>query len=348
MLCGPCPVHGGVKADSFNLYPEPNEGYVAGGNWKCRSHACHRTFKDSLVGFVWGVLSNRDAGWQHAGDRTVPFGDVVRYLCDFLGVGMNDLRLDAVEAEKRRFAAQMEAVGRVVPVAATGWPRDAVLGRMDCPAEYYLARGYSAETLARYDVGVWRPGGGRATPMAGRVAVPVFDEAYRRVVGVTGRTTHPRCDRCHAYHAQSAGCPREKTGEHAKWFNNDGFRKENHLYNYWFAREEVRRTGVMVLVEGPGDVWRLEEAGVKNAVAMFGNEFSDRQQVVMERSGAMTLVHLPHDDEAGRASRGQVERELGRMFRLHFLELPSKDAGDMTAADLRDAVTPLLRKVGGV
>ena len=344
MFVGPCPVHGGAGPDAFNVYPD---GYSIRGNWKCRSRNCHQEFKETLVGLVWGVLSHQRLNWQGPGDKRVPFADVVAFLCDFVGQKLHDIRVDAVEAEKARFVSQMETAGRLPQVALKGWRRDEVRARMELPSAYYLGRGYSAEVLDRYDVGLWRPPSAKKSPMAGRVAVPVYDEDYRRVIGVTGRSVHGRCPKCQLHHDPSLACPRDKRAEHAKWYNNSGFLKENFLYNFWFAAEHIRATGVAVLVEGPGDVWRLEEAGVRNAVAMFGCELNDPQQVVLERSGALTVVCFPHKDEAGERSRRQIERELGRSFRLHFYDLPNKDLGEMDAQHVRRDVVPFLDGVCG-
>lgn len=350
MLAGPCPVHGGRGLDAFNIYPD---GHTVRGNWKCRSRACHLEFKSArsgsgtLIGLVWGVLSHRRLNWRGPADRKVPFADVVEFLCEFVGTPLAEVRVDMAEVEKKKFIVQQETMGRVPQAAAAGWARSAVRQRMEVPAAYYLARGYLPETLERYDVGLWLPGRGEASPMAGRVAVPVFDDAHARVVGVTARSVHPRCPSCEQFHDPGGDCPTEKRKEFAKWMNSPGFRKEAHLYNYWFAREHIRRTGVVVLVEGPGDVWRLEEAGVRNSVAMFGNELSDPQQIVLERSGATTVVLFPHRDEAGEASRRQVERELGRSYRLRFIDPQGKDVGEMAAQDIERDIVPALDGLAG-
>lgn len=340
MLKGPCPIHGGRRPDAFNIYPD---GHTYRGNWACRSRGCHSEFRPTIIGFTWGVLSYR-AGWRNPGDKKVPFKAVLDFLCDFVGQKLRDIKINDVEVEKKTFIAQMESIGKAPQAASVGWARSSIRARMDCPAGYYLGRGYSREILERYDVGIWAAGKA-VSPMSGRAAVPVFDDEHGRVVGVTGRSVYDRCARCRQWHDAHLACSTLRNGEHAKWFNV-GFQKESHLYNYWFARTHIRSSGVAILVEGPGDVWRLEEAGIHNAVALFGCEVSDRQEVILEKCGASHIVLFPHNDEAGRHSRDQVEKEMGKLYNLHFYDLPEKDVGEMSVSEIRSGIAPFLKGIG--
>jgi 5S rRNA maturation endonuclease (ribonuclease M5) len=349
MLVGSCPVHGGDNMDSFTLYPE---GEVVACVWKCRSHLCHLEFKKkksgvgTLIGLVWGILSHQRYNWQGPKDQKVPFNKVIDYLCDFIGQPLHTIKVDKAEVERKKYIAQQETLVRTPTVTQNGWSRSQIRGRMQIPAKYYLGRNYNEKTLDRYDVGVWLAGT-NPSPIVGRIAVPIYDEGYKRVIGITARTIHNKCNKCQQFHAHTMECPSQKEEQYAKWINNKGFRKENFLYNYWFAKEHIRKTGVIVLVEGPGDVWRLEEAGVQNAVGTLGNELSDSQQVIIERSGAMTVVHIGDRDAAGEAMRMQIETELGRGYRLRSIEPEGKDVGDMTPDDIRRNIVPILNSLSG-
>lgn len=342
MLVGSCPIHGGRGPDAFNIYPD---GHTVRGNWKCRSRQCHQEFHGTVIGLAWGVLSHERCNWQAPGDRRVSFRQVIDYLCDFIGTPLKDIKVDDAEVTKKEFAAQRQVLNRSRQPVVPGWVPGAIRRRMEVPAAYYLARGYRAETLVRYDVGLWRPGGDHPSPLAGRIAVPVYDEDHRRVLGVTARSPFERCNHCQQFHDPALPCPKEKAKEYVKWLNNEGFAKERYLYNWWFARQHIRDSKLVVLVEGPGDVWRLEEAGVHNAVAMFGNELQDPQQVLLERSGALTVVLFPHQDEAGQRSRRYIEQELGRRYRLYFRDLPAKDVGEMTVEDVQSIIVPFLDRL---
>lgn len=344
MLVGPCPVHGGDRVDAFNLFPD---GHTTRGNWKCWSRNCHLAFKGrksgcgTLVGLTWGVLSHQQFNWAQEGDRRVPFGQVLDYLCEFVGQKLEDIQVDKVEMEKTAFSSCMSAFHLAVSPHKT-WTRQQIRARMAFPATYYLNRGYSQQILDRYDVGYWTRGT-TPSPMVGRLAVPVYDDRHDKVVGITARSIHPRCPQCKRHH-EPGPCPERAE---PKWLNNEGFRKELYLYNYWFARQAIRESGVVILVEGPGDVWRLEEAGIHNSVAMFGCELSDAQQILLEQSGALAIVHFPHQDEAGKASVVQLQKDMGKLFRLYFFDLPRKDVGEMSLAEVQTVIPPLLHKVIG-
>ncbi|MCF6234750.1 MAG: toprim domain-containing protein [Rhodobacteraceae bacterium] len=66
-----------------------------------------------------------------------------------------------------------------------------------------------------------------------------------------------------------------------KWLTYKGFRKSAELYNLDrllldpVARDQTRKTGHVLVVEGPFDVAKLVEAGVFNVVAVMGSDLSD-------------------------------------------------------------------------
>lgn len=339
MLVGACPVHGGRGMDAFNIYPD---GYSVRGNWKCRSRSCHKEFKQTVVGLVWGVLSHRENNWQGPSDKKKPFNEVVKFLCDFVGQPLHTIKVDSLEVEKRAYAAQMEQSGFIPQKKLEGWLPEQIRKRIEVATP---PNNYDAGILKKYDVGLWLPNGNARSAMVGRIAVPIFDEEYKRVVGITGRSPFVKCAKCDQFHDDKLSCPKEKRPEFAKWYNSPGFRKEAFLYNYWFAKTHIRDTGVVGLVEGPGDVWRAEEAGIHNMVGMFGCELNDPQQVILERSGASTIVLFPHNDEAGQHSREFVERQLGRSYRVCFYDLPAKDLGETSVQYITQNVVPFMGRL---
>jgi DNA primase len=116
------------------------------------------------------------------------------------------------------------------------------------------------------------------------------------------------------------------------------------FYNHHLAREHIGETGVAVLVEGPGDLWRLVEGGVDVGLGTFGASLSDEQVVMMELSGCINLV-IPRDrDAAGAAFEADLKARLGRSFRLHFVELPTHDVGELTPGQVKEIILPLVRR----
>jgi 5S rRNA maturation endonuclease (ribonuclease M5) len=342
LLAGRCPVHGGNNPGAFNIYPD---GHTTRGNWRCNTHHCEKVFKNSLIGFVRGVLSHQELGWTGGeANRQVPFTQAREWICEFLGTKFSDIKIDLSEVEKKKFVTGVESLtaGRSV-AQQSGWPRVLVRGRLEIPSRYYIGRGYAADVLDKYDVGLSRCDD-PANPMFGRIVVPVFDPDYENVVGFTGRTIHAKCNLCKAHHG-AGSCPDyPEDARYVKWRNSVGFNKHRYLYNYWFAKRSIRETGAVVVVEGPGDVWRLVEAGVHNVVALFGVTLDDYQQIVLEGSGAMDVILLLDKDRAGQKAIVEIKKLLQRSFRVHSPEWNShgKDIGDLTVAEVKRDIIPIL------
>ena len=108
------------------------------------------------------------------------------------------------------------------------------------------------------------------------------------------------------------------------------------MYNYWNAKEHIKRTGVAILVEGQGDVWRLDEAGYYNACGMFGCELSEEQMVILEKSGAMTLWVLTDSDKAGIEAREKIRKRCARLYNVKFIDLKNKDIGETPIEEIKE------------
>lgn len=338
---GPCPVHGGDNPNALNLY---RDGDSVPGYWRCWTHHCESIFKRTILGFVRGVLSRERFGWSLTKrNATVTWQDTVDWCCALLGVQMGDIEEDRNGTEKRSFAFAVSVLnGNGGSRDKVGIDRPKVRNGLKIPANYFVTRGWSREVLDKYDVGLCTTPG---RPMYSRAVVPVYDEDYKVMVGCTGRSVHEKCAKCNLYHPGSQ-CPINHGGKgnpYTKWRNSSSFRREFHLYNYWFARKHIRQSGVVCLCEGPGDVWRLEEAGIHVGVAMFGTELADPQQVLLEKSGATNVIVLTDTDKPGREAAGRLGKQLGRCFRVHTPDFPAHDLGCMSPADVRTRLLPILQ-----
>lgn len=344
LYTGCCPIHIGDNAGALNLY---HKGDTRPGYWKCQTKACQETFGATILGFIRGVLSERQ-GWRYFPDKNkrnnqpkFPWHKTVEWACTVLGTNLEDVKVDEDELEKVQFAVGMTVIGKTPKQESKGVARAKVRQFLQVPAPYFIARGWSPEILDRYDVGTY-PVSGRA--LSGRVAVPVYDDNHRVAIGFTGRSLFERCEKCKRWH-EPGSCPIGEASFRASKWRNEGFKRESVLYNYWFAKKEIEKTGVVLLCEGPGDVWRLEEVGFHNSLAMFGADLSDQQQVILEMSGAMNVVVLTDLDETGELAREKLKKRLGRTFRLHFPQLTRHDLGDMPISDVQACLAPLLNQL---
>lgn len=327
---GSCPIHDGDNFSAFSLYPQ---GYSLPGYWVCRSRQCQKLFKPTILGFVRGVLSNKKCNWNNS-KQMIGFDETIKFICDkVVGKSLNEIKVDPEFLSKHKFISDANLFNKIIQDSHK-IVRKTALDSLQIPADYYLDRGYSQEILKKYDVGLCETLG---KEMYRRVVFPVYDETYRFIVGCTGRSIHPQCIKCSRYHIDGSSCPNSSLefAKSSKWYENKGFSKKLYLFNFWFAKKHISESGTVILVEGPGDVLRLEEAGIHNSVGIFGTEFSDSQQILLETAGAMNLVLLLDNDEAGQKAKEEIKNKCKRCYRIFEPQIPNKDVGEMSIEQIK-------------
>ena len=337
MLCGCCPVHGGDNLSAWNLYPDGEE---VRGYWVCRTHHCEKKKGDNnkllygstLIGFVRGVLSNRE-------ERHIAYKETVDFIVSFLGYSsISEIKKpDSQTIERRKYISSMKKLSLAPKQESSGWTREKLRGTLEIPAKYYIDRGYSKEVLDKYDVGLYN----KRT----RVVVPVYDDRYKYVAGFLGRSIWPQCANCKKWHDPKAHCTSTRVGikESEKWLNGS-FQSTNYLYNYWFAEEHIRNCGTAILVEGAGDVWRLEENGVHIGLGLFGTDLTDAQRILLDRSGALSIIILLDPDKAGAEGCEKLKSQLSRQYRMYFPNIRD-DVGGLNSDEITLDIKPIIDKV---
>jgi 5S rRNA maturation endonuclease (ribonuclease M5) len=329
-------VHDGHSPFGFNLYPD---GETVRGNWQCLSDHCHHHFPATIIGFTRGVLSNYNYGWRQKGDRCETHRVAVDYVLDFLGYDdIRDVEVDYEKADLLRFNARAEFMNRrpVTGLHAV-CDRERFRSEIDIPASYYIDRGYSKSILDKYDVGLCT---NPRSPMCNRVAVPFYDPTHSVVIGVLGRSTLPQCSRCRLFHDRSSPCSQFGDSRYAKWRVSQGFNDKHHLYGYWFSAGYIAKSRCVVLVEGPGDIWRLEEAGIHNAVALLGSSLHDSQKIILESCSADDFVVITDNDPAGDQAEAAIRQACSTYGRVHRIRPIGKDVGEMTVDEVRNHILP--------
>ena len=117
-----------------------------------------------------------------------------------------------------------------------------------------------------------------------------------------------------------------------------GFDKRYFFYNYHRAINKAKETSCLFIVEGQGDVWKLYEAGVINAVSIFGKTISKQQEEKLQKLPITHLVILTDNDQAGREAKVQIKRQLSRMYKLTFPKISTKDVGEMTIEQIQSKI----------
>lgn len=337
MVTMSCPIHGGDNDSAFNLY---HQGDTYRGNWKCRTHQCENVFKSSIIGFIRGCLSHQD-GWSKSGDDMVSFNEALQFAIGFSKHDPADQKQTRKAKEKNNF---VNAVKNISPEENTNKsqlvPRSLVTKSLSIPSKYFIARGFSEDILTKYDVGDCI---GQGKEMSNRAVVPIYDNDMTGMAGCTGRSLFDKCDVCSCFHSGQK-CPEDKEKWlSCKWKHNKNFKTQEYLYNYWFAKSFILKTKTVIIVESPGNVWRLEESGIHNSVAIFGSSMSHKQKMLLDISGAMNIVTIMDNDFAGQEAAKQIEIKCGRTYNIKNIKLSLNDVADMTPEQIKQEILPQIQ-----
>lgn len=340
MLTMPCPIHGGDNESALNLY---YEGDTYRGNWKCRTHQCEKYFKASIIGFIRGVLSSKKYHWSKDGDKMCSFQEAMLYAKSLVSDKIDsELVFNDIKKDKNNFARIVDKFIKPQSLE-TKISRQSAIKNISIPSQYYIDRGFTPEILVKYDVGLCN---NPDKPMYNRVVVPVYDDTGKYLVGCTGRSIFHKCDICSSYHSPDDICPdKDKQWQYSKWKHSYGFKSQNHLYNFWYAKDHIYQQNYAIIVESPGNVWKLEENGIHNSVAIFGCNLSDRQKLILDSSGAMTLFVITDNDEAGHKAAREIKQKCENTYKIFFPKISKSDIGEMTHQEIQDEIKQYIERV---
>lgn len=336
-----CPIHNGDNPSAVNLYPE-GESYR--GNWKCRTHNCEKIFKGSVIGFIRGIISSKKYGWEKFGDDMCSFKEAVKFATDFIKKDLSQIKISRSDRDKKQFSCVVNYLtNNNTKNDSPKITRSQIIKTLDIPAQYYLDRNFSEDILKKYDVGLCT---NTKKEMRERIVVPIYDRAYEYMVGCTGRSIYEKCENCKCHHNPNDHCPNsDDRWKYSKWKHNVDFKSQNHLYNMWFAKDYILQTNTVILVESPGNVWKLEENNIHNSVAIFGSSLSDRQKILLDASGAMNIVILTDNDEAGRKAADQIRQKCQNTYRIFMPTINKLDVADMTSEEINKEIRTVLESI---
>lgn len=317
-ISGPCPIHGGDNPTAWTMWLD---GYSISGNWKCFTRNCHHR-ATSFTGFIAKFMSakyNKRYTEQHA----------EKWLMKFLNI--KDGEIGSIDAEKLALHRQIQHTPLDPDVIC---PRSEALKHLDIPSAYFLTRHYKPETLKFFDVGECvNP----RKKLYGRAVVPVYTEDKQGLIGCTSRSTANRCDICGTYH--HGNCP---TNNLERWKANKWLHlcpRERVLYNSWHARKYIEETNSVIIVESPGNVWRLWEAGYYNCVAVLGASISEYHLNLLNKMMVLNIYVCGDNDRAGRSLVTALKSRCERRFLFNEIKVSGPDIGEMRAEQLRSELS---------
>jgi DNA primase len=288
---GLCPFHG-EKTPSFSVNAEEGRYYCFG----CRASGDQITFVREM---------------QH-----LDFVDALRLLADRAGIELHDdASAGPARKERQEYMAAMEK--------AVEWYHERLLKGADArPAREYLrSRGIDGEVARQFKLG-WAPdewdglakaldfnekvlvgtglgfvnkGERRQDALRARIIFPIFDSAGK-AIAVGGRIL------------PSSASPRPDGRVEAKYKNSPEtiiYSKRRTLYALNWAKDDVIRSGEIIVCEGYTDVIAFFRAGMPRAVATCGTALGEEHFRVM-RNFAKRIVLAYDADSAGQSAAASV------------------------------------------
>ena len=303
MAC--CPFHK-EKTPSFSVSPAKEIFYCFG---------CHKG--GSVFNFVMEI-------------ERVAFPDAIRIVAEKSGVPLPKLVDDS------RFEARRQEVDEVIELnkwALDWWEQqleiaeDAGIGRAylkqreisdetrktfrlgyapdswDALSSHLRQKGASQLQIERSGLVVKKEDGGSYDRFRGRLIVPVMD-IQGRPIAFGGRTLK---------------------GEDAKYINSPetaAYVKGRNLFGLNLTRDEIRRQGYAILVEGFLDLIVPYQFGIGNVVASLGTALTAEQVKLLARFARKVVVNYDGDRAGVQAAKKAIETLLAEDLEVKVLVLP--------------------------
>ncbi len=103
------------------------------------------------------------------------------------------------------------------------------------------------------------------------------------------------------------------------------FKKSKNLFGLNIAKNEARRKGTLILVEGYTDVLRMVESGFENTVAPLGTAFSTDQALIIRRFAGNIIVLFDGDDAGKRGMKRALPFLLKADLKVKIGMLPENE-----------------------
>lgn len=203
--------------------------------------------------------------------------------------------------------------------------------------DYLASRGVSAEMITQFGLGYhppeWRWLLERASGICSAAELKTVDLARQRRDGTdlfdsfVDRLLFPiRDERGRVVAFGGRVLPNRGDSAGPKYLNSSDtpvFSKSQLVYGLDVAREEMRRTGVAIVMEGYTDCIAAHQAGYTNTVATLGTALAE-SHVTLLRRFARTVVLVFDGDQPGlNAAERALSRFLAQDVDLRILALPS-------------------------
>jgi len=183
------------------------------------------------------------------------------------------------------------------------------LDSWDALSIYLRQKGATQEQIEKSGLVVQKEEGGSYDRFRGRLIFPVFD-IQGRPIAFGGRTLKD---------------------ESAKYINSPetaAYVKGRNLFGLNLTRDEIRRNGFAILVEGFLDLIVPYQFGIKNVVASLGTALTIDQVKILGRFARKVVVNYDGDPAGVQAAKKAIEILLAEDIEVKVLVLPDNSDPD--------------------
>ena len=180
-----------------------------------------------------------------------------------------------------------------------------------------------------------RRGGGHYDRFRGRLMFPIHD-LQNRPISLGGRVIPEIATRS------------GQTEPGAKYINGPEtllFRKSDQLYGLELARDAIRQSGEVLVMEGYTDVVAARQAGIEPVVAVLGTALTERHIKVLRRFAERVVLVLDGDTAGQKRAEEVTELFVRADVDLRVLTLPEGlDPADFLAHRGNEALLEMVRE----
>jgi len=308
----PCPFHS-EKTPSFMVNPERQRWHCFG----CGEDGDIFTFVEKIEGvdFVEAkkhlarkagvVLRYEDEGADRDHRRLL---DANRWAARYY----HEVLLKTQQADRARaYVRKRQLTDETVEDWVLGYAPDS----WDSLLNFLRQKGYKDDEIFRAGlISRKERGDGYFDRFRGRLMFPIRD-AQGNFIGFTGRVM-----------PDATGAEPKDTGKYVNTQDTAVYHKSKVLFGLDKAKQEIRRSGIAVVVEGNMDAIASHQAGVKNVVASSGTAFTPDQLTLLKRLTDKLVLSFDMDAAGEQAARRSIDAAVASGFEVRVLRLPP-DAG---------------------
>lgn len=194
---------------------------------------------------------------------------------------------------------------------------------------YLIERGFNIEFIKSGNLGFCSSYSKYMFPLLrGRIIVPIND-CNGNLIALAGRQFSPFEDMTIQSFWDSFGSEPAKAQDRvSKWrkgkWLNEPYQKSKHLFNLDKAKNDIRKSNLVFIVEGYFDALILSCLGITNVVATCGTALSEHHLALLFRYCDQVVLMLDGDDAGILASEKMLEKINQNEMTGYRLVLPLK------------------------